>query len=127
MMTARAATVNVRPNDAAVMVSILLVSIATGAALTVAPMLALVPIGALASLPLLVSGRVRIVFLVLGGLFIFQRDQGLSASKMAFLALFAVAFVGASVNVHSLRDSLAYRVARPLLTASAVFTALLAL
>jgi O-antigen ligase len=115
---------NHRVNEVVVGVALILVSVATGVGLAVEPMLAVLPIGALASACLLVDGRARIVFVVLGGLFIFQREQGLDMSKMAFLALFAVAFVGAFLNVRTLRDSPAYRLTRPLLAASTAFAVL---
>src|ERR671925_425349 len=115
---------NHRVNEVVIAAGLILVSVATGVGLAIEPVLALLPIAALASACLLVDGRARIVFVVLGGLFVFQREQGLDMSKMAFLALFAVAFVGAFLNVRTLRDSPAYRLARPLLVASTAFAVL---
>jgi len=109
------------------MVAVVVVSAATGAALAIEPLLALLPIAALVSALLLVSGRARIIFVVFGGLLIFQREQGLDTSKMAFLLLFAVAFVGAFHNLRTMRNTRAFRLARPLLAASTAFAALVAL
>jgi O-antigen ligase len=111
---------------AATAVGALVVSVAVGVALAVQPMLALLPIGALASAFLLIDGRARIV-LLLGGLFILQRGEELDMSKVAFLGLFSVAFAGALLNLRTMKGSPAYQLARPLLAASVAFCVLAAL
>lgn len=115
---------NYRVTDGAVAAVSLLVSVLAGVALVTSPALALLPIACFLSAFLLVDGRARIVFVLFGGLLILQRDEGLDTSKLAFLAVFGVAFVGAFLNVHSMRATPAYRLAKPLLVASIAFVGL---
>lgn len=102
-------------------------SVVTGAALAVAPLLAVLPIVGLAIIPLLLDGRARILFVVFGGMFVLQRSSEFDMLKVGFLALFAVAFVGAFVNVRQMWSTPAYQLARPLLIGSTAFAVLAAL
>jgi O-antigen ligase len=102
-------------------------SVVVGAVLTVEPVLATLPIVALLCALMLVDGRARTLLVIFGGLFVFQRGEGLDMSKVGFLALFGVAFVGAFVSVRGAHESAAYKLARPLLMASVALVALVAL
>lgn len=108
-------------------VALLVACALVGAAVAIRPVIALVPLAALMAALLLIDGRARIVFVLFGGLLVFQRGEGLDTPKMAFLALFAVAFLGALVNVRTLSHTLAYRLATPLLLASVAVAALAAI
>jgi O-antigen ligase len=116
-----------RPPNVLIASVLLLTSVVAGLALEIKPFLGLVPIAALASALLLVSGRARILFVLFGGLFILQSEQSLDKSKMAFLAVFSVAFLGAYLNTRRMYQTPAYRLARPLLTASTALVALIGL
>jgi O-antigen ligase len=98
--------------------AVIFVAVVVGVALAIEPILALVPVAGLMSVWLLVDGRARVGFILFGGLFVFQQSQDLDVSKLAFLALFVVAFVGALLDVRGLSQTEAYRRARPLMSAS---------
>jgi len=121
-MTGRVATlvpVGPRAFDALAVLGVALAAAAAGVALTIEPVLAAVPVGGLLAALLLVDGRARILFVVFGGLLVFQQGEGgLDAPKMAFLLLFGVAFAGAFLRVRLLRATPAYRLAQPLLLGS---------
>ena len=112
------------PDSAVVAVLALLVSIGVGIAIVWRPVLAVLPLGALLSALLLVEGRARTVFVLLGGLFALQGAGGVGSQKQAFLAVFGSAFVGALLNVWKLRRTAAYDLARPLIGASIAFAGL---
>jgi hypothetical protein len=116
----------IRPTRHLEALLVVLTSIAVGVALVVEPTLVFLPLGGLLSAFLLIDGRARIVFVVFAGIFVLQRNQEFDKSKMAFLALFAVAFVGAFLNVRSLWNTRVYRCARTLLLASNALVALAA-
>lgn len=105
----------------------LALSVGTGIALVERPTLAALPIAAMFGALLLVDGRARLVLVVFGGTLFLQRSAGLGASKMALLGAFVIAFAGALFNVRRIRTGLAYQLAAPLLSASAVFAAIVAL
>jgi hypothetical protein len=105
----------------------MLLSVAVGTLLVSRPLLALLPLAALATVLLLVDGRARAAFLLFGGMFLLQTPTGLDTNKLAFLAGALVAFIGAFLRVQGLRHTPAYRLAEPLLTASLALAALAAL
>jgi hypothetical protein len=114
------------PNAFALLAAFLVGAAGMGAALALEPRTAVLPLGVLASAVLLVDGRVRVVFVVFGGLVIFQTDEGLTLSKLAFLTLATVAFAGALHNVLRPRLATARALCRPLLVTSSVFGGLAA-
>jgi hypothetical protein len=107
--------------------AVVLLSLFVGATLVSRPTLALLPLVALGGVLLLVDGRARILFVLFGGMLVLQRPGELDMAKMAFFAGALVAFAGALMNVSRLRDTFAYRFARPLLAVSLAFTVLAAL
>jgi O-antigen ligase len=126
-MTARVGTISLSPRMAeSPLVSLLALalSVGVGVALVWHPVVALLPLAALVSALLLVNGQARIVFVLFGGLFVLQGAAGISAQKVAFLAVFALAFMGSLLNISKLRGSAAYVLSRPLIGASVVFAAL---
>jgi hypothetical protein len=56
------------------------------------------PLAALAVILLVVSPLARVVLVVFGGLLVFQSSQSLDAPKIAYLAVFTVAFAAALPN-----------------------------
>ena len=105
----------------------LLVSILVGTQVVSRPAIAFVPVAALAAAVLIVDPRARIGLVLFGGLFLLQTTAGLDAKKLAFLAGAGVAVLGAFINVQRLRGTASYRLARPLIGASLVVTALVAI
>lgn len=103
----------------------LVASVAAGAAVALDPRIALLPVVALVGALMLVDGRARTLFVVFGGMLIFQADEGLSLPKVAFLALASVAFVGALVYVFDNASSPVVELSRPLFVASTVFAGVL--
>jgi O-antigen ligase len=70
------------------------------------------------------SPRLRVVFFVFGGIFVFQSSPELTPLKLAFLGGAAVSVVGALVHSRTLRRHPAYFDVAPLLRASVAFVAL---
>lgn len=122
-MTARVGAISLPPRMQQSAVSVLApaLSVGVGVAVVAHPVVALLPLAALVSALLLANGRVRIVFVVFGGMFALQGAAGISAQKVAFLAVFALSFMGSLLNVSRLRGSPAYVLARPLIGASIAF------
>jgi O-antigen ligase len=87
--------------------------------------LAYLPAGALIGLLLLASPRARLVFIVFGGLLIFQSSQQLDSKKMAFLLGACIVLVGALVRSQRFMRSSVFADMRPLFLSSAAFAALL--
>jgi O-antigen ligase len=112
------------PQSALVAVLAPALSVGVGVAVVGHRVLALLPLAALVSALLLVNGRVRIGFVLFGGMFALQGAAGISAQKVAFLAVFTLAFMGSLLNISKLRGSAAYVLARPLIGASIAFAAL---
>jgi O-antigen ligase len=90
------------------------------------PMLALLPAVLLLALPLILSARVRFVVVVFGALTVFQSSQELTAPKLLYLFVLGVSFGAALVRLPSLVGMPAYRDLRPMLRASVVMFALIA-
>ena len=103
---------------------VVVLSVAVGLAIVSYPSLAVIPIALLAAALLITDGRVRTAFVIFGGLFLLQRDDAFSSTKLAFLAGMMVAFAGAFLNVRALRRSAPYDAARPLLAAAVALFAL---
>jgi hypothetical protein len=106
---------------------LVLLSVAVGLALASASHLAYLPIAAIAGLLLLVDGRARILLVLVGGLYLLQRESELTTTKLAFLAAACVAFTGAFLNLRTLRGTPAYELARPLFAGSIAIVAVVLL
>jgi hypothetical protein len=91
------------------------------------PRLVLLPAVLLAMLPLLLYARARILFLVFGGLFIFQSSSSLDAPKLLFLLGLTFSLAGAVLAARAAGDSSAAQDARPMYYASLAFAGLLAI
>jgi O-antigen ligase len=102
------------------------VGLALGWAFMSMRMLALVPIAVLIAIPLATSVRVRTYFLVFGALAVFQSSGGLTMPKLAFLFGMAVSFGVALVRMSETSRTPAYPALVPLLRASVVMFALIA-
>jgi O-antigen ligase len=89
------------------------------------PTLAFLPAALLLCIPLLISPRVRVVYIVFGGLLVFQSSDQLTTTKLLFLGGAAVAFVGALVHSRRFTRTAAYRDLLPLFWSSLAFAALL--
>lgn len=90
------------------------------------PMLALLPAVLLLSLPLVLSARARFVVVVFGALLVFQSSDELTAAKLLYLFALGVSFGAALVRLPSLVGTPAYRDLKPLIRASVVTFALIA-
>jgi hypothetical protein len=101
-----------------------MLSILAGTLLVSKPNFALLPIAALVAALVMVDARARLAVVLFGGLFLLQTTGGLDGKKLAFLVGVGVAFVGAFLNVQTLRETAAYRLARPLFAASIILVAL---
>ncbi|MGH3134085.1 MAG: O-antigen ligase family protein [Gaiellaceae bacterium] len=88
--------------------------------------LALLPAALLASLPLVLSARVRVVVVVFGALTVFQSSDELTTSKLLYLFGLAVAFGAVVFRLPRLVDSRAYHDLAPMLRASVVTFGLVA-
>lgn len=88
------------------------------------PAVALLPVAALGALPLLVSARARVLFVVFGVIFIFGTSDELTMSKLAYLAGLGAAGVGALVSLYTLTRTPAFAALRPLVYASIGLVAL---
>lgn len=86
------------------------------------PVLLLAAVGPV--LLLLSSARLRVVFVVFGGIFVFQSSPELTPLKLAFLGGAAVSVVGAVMHSRTLRRQPAYFDVAPLLRASMAFVVL---
>lgn len=91
------------------------------------PLLALLPAVLLASLPLLLSARVRFAVVVFGALFVFQSSEELTTTKLVYLFALAVAFGAALVRLPQLTATPAFSDLAPMLRASVVLFALVAI
>lgn len=98
-----------------------LVGLYVGAWLAQKPTLAVLPLAALATILLLVDGRVRLAFVLFGGLFALQSSEALSPLKVAYLGGVFVAFGGALLDLRRKRDPAAYLLSLPLLRVSIAF------
>jgi O-antigen ligase len=102
-----------------------LVALGIGAAVAVKPAAALLPVVLLAGLWLLVDARMRILFVVFGGLLTLQSSGGLGSLKLLYLAG-VLASVGGALFAFSRDTNTATRwFASPLLRASVAMSALI--
>jgi O-Antigen ligase len=101
-------------------------AVLAGVLFVVSPVLVLLPVAALLASPLLVSPRVRILFLVLGTVTVFGPPE-LNAAKILFLFGATLALVGAFSHSRTLLHTPAYSDIRPLLVASFVLLVVVAL
>jgi O-antigen ligase len=81
------------------------------------PLYVELPAAALASLPLLLSPRVRLLFIVFGTVFVFGPGQ-VNSSKLLFLFGGAIAFAGAIVRARLLTRTRAFGLLAPVLRCS---------
>ena len=88
-------------------------------------MLALLPAAALVAMLLLTSPHARVLFIVFGGLLIFQSSEQLDFKKLLFLMGATVAFAGAFMRSRKLSSTAAYADMSPLFYVSFAFVALL--
>jgi hypothetical protein len=103
------------------------VSVEIGAAVTMKPTLALLPVMALGGLLLLVDPRSRLLFLVFGGLLTLQSSGSLGQLKLAYLAGIVASCAGALFRFSQNKDFPKRALAMPLLRVSIVFLALVML
>lgn len=96
-----------------------------GATLAIEPAFAVLPVAVLICGVLLIDARARVLFVLFGGLAIFQQGDDLSPLKVAFLLGFGVACAGAATNVLRIRDTATLEAARPLIAASIAMGGLL--
>jgi hypothetical protein len=112
--------------------STLWIAVAAGAAVlagclfVISPVLVLLPVAGLLAAPLLVSPRIRVLFLVVGTVTVFGPSE-LNAAKMLFLFGAALALVGAFSRSRTLVHTPAYADIRPLLVASFALLVVVAL
>jgi O-antigen ligase len=92
-------------------------AVLAGFAFVVSPVLVLLPVAGLLAAPLLVSPRVRVLFLVIGTVAVFGPSE-LNAAKILFLFGATLALVGAFSHSRTLVQTPAYADIRPLLLAS---------
>jgi O-antigen ligase len=90
------------------------------------PALAILPALILLALPLVLSARVRFVVVVLGALTVFQSSEELTSSKLAYLGALGISFGAVLVRLPTLAGTPAFRDLAPLLRASVVIFALIA-
>jgi O-antigen ligase len=84
------------------------------------------PFAALAVILLVVSPLARVVLVVFGGLLVFQSSQSLDAPKIAYLAVFTVAFAAALPNFRRALEG-SGRAAQGIVAGAFVFAAMLLL
>jgi O-antigen ligase len=103
----------------------ILVAVGIGSAVAVKPAAALLPVALLAGLWLLVDARMRILFVVFGGLLTLQSSGGLGSLKLLYLAG-VLASVGGALFAFSRDTNTATRwFASPLLRTSVAVSALI--
>jgi O-antigen ligase len=98
-----------------------------GLAVTFKPAAALLPLALLGGVLLLVDARVRILFVVFGGLLTLQSSSGLGSLKLLYLAGILVSFAGAFFRFSQSRDVFIRAFASPLLRVSVAMSGLLAI
>jgi O-antigen ligase len=98
-----------------------------GLAVTFKPTAAVLPLALLGGLVLLVDARVRILFVVFGGLLTLQSSSGVGSLKLLYLAGVLVSFAGALFKFSQSRDLSTRAFAAPLLRVSAAMSALIAI
>jgi hypothetical protein len=103
------------------------VAVEIGAAVTLKPVAALLPLALLGGVLLLVNARARILFLVFGGLLTLQSSSGFGALKLLYLAGIFVSFAGAFFRLSQSRDASVRAFAAPLLRVSVAISALIAI
>jgi O-antigen ligase len=103
------------------------VALEIGLAVTFKPVAALLPLALLGGLLLLIDARVRILFLVFGGLLTLQSSGGLGSVKLLYLAGILVSFTGALFRFSQSRDVSLRAFAAPLLRVSVAMSALIAI
>jgi hypothetical protein len=86
--------------------------------------LAFLPALLVAAIPLLVNARARVVYIIFGGLLIFQSSSQLDSKKMLFLMGASLAFGAALFSSRKLVSTPAYADLRPLFGFSLTFFAL---
>jgi O-antigen ligase len=101
-------------------------AVLAGIAFVVSPVLVLLPVAALLASPLLVSPKVRVLFLVIGTVAVFGPSE-LNAAKILFLFGATLALVGAFSHSRTLMQTPAYADIRPLLLASFALLVVVAL
>ncbi len=89
------------------------------------PLVAILPVAFIAVVPLLVSPRVRVLFVVFGSSAIFQSSSGLSPPKIAFLLGVAAAFAATLLRLSALSRGPAYPTLIPVLRAAVVIFAMI--
>jgi O-antigen ligase len=90
------------------------------------PTLALLPALLLLALPLVLSARARFIVVVFGALTVFQSSDELTTSKLAYLLALGISFGAVLVRVPTLVGTPGFRDLTPLLRASLVTFALIA-
>ena len=90
------------------------------------PMLAVAPVGILASVPLVLSARVRVMVVVFGAVTVFQSSDELTAPKLLYLFALAVSFGAALVRLPSLLNTPGFHDLAPMLRASVLMFGLIA-
>jgi hypothetical protein len=103
------------------------VALAIGLAVTFKPTAAVLPLALLGGLLLLVDARVRILFVVFGGLLTLQSSSGVGSMKLLYLAGVLVSFAGALFKFSQSSDVSTRAFAAPLLRVSAAMSALIAI
>jgi O-antigen ligase len=101
------------------------VALEIGAAVAVKPAAALLPVALLAGILLLVDARVRILFVVFGGLLTLQSSSGLGHLKLLYLAGVMASFGGALFSFSRSSDTSMRWFVWPLLRASVTMSALI--
>jgi O-antigen ligase len=102
-----------------------LVAFEIGAAVAMKPAAALLPVALLGGLLLLVDARVRILFVVFGGLLTLQSSDSFGSLKLLYLVGVVVSFGGALFAFSRSTDTTARWLTLPLLRASAAMSALI--
>jgi len=102
-----------------------LVALGIGAAVAMKPAAALLPVALLAGLLLLVDARVRILFVVFGGLLTLQSSGGFGSLKLLYLAGISASFGGALFSFSRSSDTSMRWFVWPLLRASVAMSALI--
>jgi O-Antigen ligase len=103
------------------------VALEIGLAVVFKPTAALLPLALLGGLLLLVDARVRILFVVFGGLLTLQSSSGLGHLKLLYLAGVLASFGGALFRFSQSRDVAIRAFASPLLRVSVAMAALIAI
>jgi hypothetical protein len=90
------------------------------------PTLVGLPVATVLCLPLLMSPRLRVLWVVFGALVFFGTTDELTPGKLAYLYGIGFALVGALYHARSRRETSGYRLLMPLFWASAAFAVLAA-